>query len=147
MKLPSRFFDYTSAVVLFITALVKFVSGLGHNRILDYSDPVFHIDYRSLFIGSAVAEVAVAVWFMVSNSSYKYYISLWLGSAFVMYHILLGYLAPGKWCPCLGTLTGAAHVSPEVADYSLKAFSVYLLVGSAYFIIINSKRISKVKAP
>jgi len=58
----------------------------------------------------------------------------WLATTFLIYRIGLTWIGYHKPCPCLGNLTDAIDVSPQVADYVMKAVLAYLLIGS-YFIL------------
>ena len=62
-----RFFIYSSAVILLLTAAAKFIGSAGHEKILLECDPIIGISIRSLVLIAAATERAVATVFLTST--------------------------------------------------------------------------------
>jgi hypothetical protein len=130
MKAP-RFFLYSVAVVLFLTALAKFISSFGGARVLLEHDPLTNLQFLYLFrlVGSIETVVALACLF-----SKRIWIPTglvaWLATGFLAYRIELWRSGWHKSCSCLGNFTDALHIKPETADTVMKIVLAYLLIGS-----------------
>jgi hypothetical protein len=114
-----------------ITAIAKFISSTGDARILQNLDPILAIPFRHVFWIAGAIELTVGlVCFFVKRLALQAALVAWLATSFLMYHVglrLVGYHEP---CPCLGNLTDALHIPPEVANRTLKIILAYLFVGS-----------------
>ena len=93
-----------------------------------------------------VVELVIAV---NSFFSRRYILSAglvaWLATNFVVYRIGLGWIDWEMPCNCLGNLTDALHVSPQLADNIMKGVLAYLLIGS-YGLLFWEWRSQKRKA-
>lgn len=131
LGLAPRFFFYSAAVLLGVTGVAKLVSASGSNRILQVPDPIFGLPFRYEFCVVGVLELGIAAFCLFGNrAEIKTAVVAWMATAFLVYRIgllLVGYEGP---CHCLGSLTAALHVDPQVADSIMKAVLAYLLVGS-----------------
>ena len=56
-----RFFIYSSAVILLITAVAKFIGSAGHEKILMERDPIIEISIRNLILIAASTELVIAI--------------------------------------------------------------------------------------
>jgi hypothetical protein len=127
----ARFFIYSSAVILLLTAGAKFIGSAGHEKILMERDPIIGISIRNLILIAASTELAVAVvcfydkeiWIPVT-------LIAWLSTNLLGYRIIRALIGYKKPCSCLGNLTDALHISPETADTVMKIILTYLLIGS-----------------
>jgi hypothetical protein len=54
----------------------------------------------------------------------------WLATNFVVYRLGLWWMEWKKPCSCVGNLTDALHLSPQLADSIMKVILAYLLIGS-----------------
>jgi hypothetical protein len=54
----------------------------------------------------------------------------WLATSFLIYRIGLVLVGYHKPCSCLGNLTDALHIPPQIADTVMKIILAYLLIGS-----------------
>jgi hypothetical protein len=126
-----RFFIKSTAVILFGTAMAKVISSFGGAHILEGPDPVFGIPIRALFIITAVIEIGVALVCIRGRLlSLKIGLILWLSTVFVFYRVGLWVVGYDKPCPCLGNITDALHIPPQIADTAMKIILAYLLIGS-----------------
>jgi hypothetical protein len=135
--LPTTVFLMTSAMVLCITALAKFYSVTGTAQILQHSDPLLHVNNRTLMILAGLLEVGVASYLFRSCRIEKHFKGaaalLWLSGNFLAYR-LGRYVLGVKLCPCLGALTEKLPISPDLVDRLLGALVVFWFVGS-FFIL------------
>jgi hypothetical protein len=54
----------------------------------------------------------------------------WLATSLLAYRIGLVAVGYHRPCPCLGNLTDALHIPPQIADTAMKIILAYLLIGS-----------------
>ena len=107
---------------MIISAIAKFVSAAGNARVLGYLDPILALPFRDMFKVAGAAEMAVAaVCFFGKRIALQASLVAWLATTFLIYRIGLTWIGYHKPCPCLGNLTDAIDVSPQVADYVMKA--------------------------
>lgn len=140
MKIAKGFL-WSAAGILLLTAIAKFISAMGHAKILLEHDPVTGLTYRYLFYGIAIVETGVGL-ACVFNKHYAFSAGLvaWLSTSFVAYRVCLYNLHYPQPCHCLGNLTDAIHVSPRIADAAMKIILAYLLVGSYAMLLLLAKR-------
>jgi hypothetical protein len=130
MKLV-RYFIYSSAVMLLITSGAKFIGAAGHEKILAELDPIVEISTKSLILVMAIAELLTAAVCLRTKEFWPSSILIaWLATNFLAYRIILHVIGYKKPCSCLGNVTDALHISPQVADATMKIILAYLLVGS-----------------
>jgi len=124
-------FIRSAGALLIATAVAKFVSASGSAHVLQNLDPVFHISFRYMFLIAGAFEITVASVCILSKNCYlQTGLLLLISSNIALYRLslwLVGWHGP---CSCLGNLTDAIHVPPQVADDIMKGLLVYLLIGS-----------------
>jgi hypothetical protein len=127
----SRWFPGSAGVLLAITALAKLVSALGTAEILQRYDPVLRLSYqRVFFLAAAMELVVVFICFSRKTLQTKSGAIAWLATLFLIYRLGLWWANYPAPCKCLGNLTDALHISPELAGTISKVILAYLLVGS-----------------
>lgn len=116
--------------ILLITGIAKAWSGVGHTKILAVVDPITGIQFGHLMLAVGVLELVIAG-ICVFSKSQKLSLGLivWLATNFVVYRCGLWWVGWKKPCSCLGNLTDAIHLSPQMADNIMKVILAYLLVG------------------
>jgi len=77
-------------------------------------------------------ELVVALVCLVSRRTLAIKAGLiaWLATSFLIYRLGLVWVVYQKPCSCLGNLTDALHISPQIADTAMKIILAYLLIGS-----------------
>ena len=126
-----RIFFFSVVGVLLITAAAKIVSSFGSAHILQNPDPLFRISFRNLFWIVGSIELAVAlICFCSKRILLQAGLVAWLATSFAAYRAGLLWIGYHKPCSCLGTLTDALYISPQVADTVMKIVLGYLLIGS-----------------
>lgn len=131
-----RWFIYSAAVILLLTAAAKLLSATGQVRALDAHDPLLMLSYRSVFILVGALECAVAACLILSRRNvFKLQNIAWLSNSFLVYRLGLLWMGVTMPCGCLGTLTAALGISPRIADFWMKVVLAYLLFGSAVFLV------------
>lgn len=129
-----RFFLSSIAMLLLVTGLLKLYSAGGAARILDQPDPLLLLSVRNVLVGSALLEVAVAVYLLVAtHARHSLFLVLWLGISFLLYHLLLIIIEPGNPCPCLGSV--AQLLSPAAATWIPRFIIAYMIIGSAWLLL------------
>ena len=133
-----KIFIKSAGVLLAITGAAKIVSACSSAKIFMAADPVLFIPFRYVFFAAGVIELVVAFLCLGGKSVKLPVFSLvWLTTSFVIYRIGWHWVCHQHYCPCLGTLTDALHISPGGADLALKIVLAYLLAGSyAAFIFL-----------
>ena len=130
---PKQFFNW-SAVALLLTAVAKLYCIPGTAKILPLKDQLLGLGYRRLLLLTALLEIGIAVYLLMSRSdSSRSLVLLWLSANFVSYHIgirLLGFTG----CPCLGRLAGRLPVAPGFAESMLGVLILYWFIGSLYLV-------------
>jgi hypothetical protein len=127
----ARWFIYSAASVLLLTAVAKFISSAGSARILLEHDPVTDFQFNNLFRVVGSIEIAVALACIFSKRIWlPAGLLAWLATAFVAYRLGLVWLGYQRPCHCLGNLTDALHIPPQTADTAMKIILAYLLIGS-----------------
>ena len=130
MKYP-KIIIYSSAVLLFVTAVAKIISGFGSSRILERNDPLFQLSYRNLFLIAGILELGVAGYCILGRHIVmRIGVVAWISTVIFVYRIGVMWVGYQKSCPCLGTLTGALRISPQTADTAMQITLAYLLLGS-----------------
>ena len=127
--LPIRYFVGSVGTLLLITALAKIVSATGSARILHNSDPILGISFQRVFeiVGSLELIIAM-ICFFGKNLGIKAGVVAWLATSFLVYRFGLIWVGYTKPCSCMGNLTDALHISPQIADTTLKILLVYLFL-------------------
>lgn len=139
-KLASRFL-YSAGVLLLITGVAKFLSVLGGAKILGFPDPIFDISFRLLFIFAAVIEIVVGViCFCRFAPTVRISAVAGLATALAVYRFGIFWVGYRKPCSCLGGLTDALHIPPQVSDDIAKTILIYLMLGSYALIAWNYRR-------
>jgi hypothetical protein len=119
-----------SGIALFAVAVAKMIAGSGHDRILLRPDPILGIPFRLALIIAATLELVVSGICLLTDSVRMQLVSIaWLATSFAIYHFGL-WVASVKYCPCLGSITDALHISPQTANIIAECITGFLLVGS-----------------
>jgi hypothetical protein len=130
-KKAVNLFIWTASALLVVTALAKVISGFGSAQILKNFDPVVGLRFNYLMIMAAVIELSVAgICLLSKNRILGAALIAWLSTSFLMYRIALYATGWQRPCPCLGNVTDAIHISPAVADETMKIVLAFLLLGS-----------------
>lgn len=138
-------FLLTAGAILATTGLAKMWSALGNSKFLDLVDPISGIKFGQLMLVVGVAEIAIAlICFFSKRQTLALGLAAWLSTNFVVYRLGLWWMHWHRPCNCLGNLTDALHISPQVADNIMKVVLAYLLIGS-YGLVIWQWRQSKAR--
>jgi len=138
--LPAWFVS-TATAILTLTGLAKLRTGLGHTKILATNDPITGLPFGQLLLAVGVAELVIfCVCLIAKSQTLKLGLIAWLATSFVVYRLGLWWMGWHKPCSCLGNLTDALHISPQLADNIMKGILAYLLVGSSGLLIWQWRR-------
>jgi hypothetical protein len=134
----------SAGVILFITGLAKLISGFDSARVLLLPDPILALPIHYLFASLGTTEVIVAIYCFWSKSALRRTATVaWLSTLFVGYRLELWKIGVKKPCPCLGSITGAIHLSPHTADTIMKVVLAYLVLGSfaaLFYLLLKGNR-------
>jgi hypothetical protein len=104
-----------------------------------------------LMLGVGLLELGVASVCLFARAT-KIALTLvaWLATIFVLYRVGLFLVGYHKPCSCLGNLTDALHISPEMADAAMKVVLGYLLIGgygSIFWLWLQELKNSSLSSP
>ena len=126
-----RRFVISVAAILALTGIAKMWSAFGGAKVLVIADPILGLQFGHLMIAVGGFELAVAGMCLFSKSQRLPLIFVaWLSTNFVVYRLGLSWMGWHRPCNCLGNLTDALHISPQLADNIMKGVLAYLLIGS-----------------
>ena len=132
----ARWFIIIGAIILVFTGTAKIVSSFGTAKLLQSPDPVFALSFKKVFIVVGSIEIVVAFTCLITkNITMRLALLAWLASLFAFYRIgvwMTGYNRP---CSCLGNLTDALHIRPEIASTAMMFVLLYLIGGSYGFLL------------
>jgi hypothetical protein len=95
------------------------------------ADPITSISFGHLLTVVGGLELVVAsICLFAKSQTMKLGLIAWLATNFVVYRCGLWWMGWHRPCSCMGNLTDALHIPPEVADNIMKVVLAYLLVGS-----------------
>jgi hypothetical protein len=124
-------FIFSAGLLLLVTAMAKFISASGSAKILITIDPIFAISFRYVLVLVGICElVIVIVCFFGKRLGLQAGLVAWLATSFLAYRFCLVWLGYHKPCSCLGNLTDALSIPPQIADNAMKFILAYLLIGS-----------------
>lgn len=106
MSLRSKLLYRIAGVLLLVSAFTKFISVFGHARILKTMDPVFFmVTTKFVLLEVGILETAAACILIFGRSLFmKWMTLLILCLGFWSYRLGVLLVAPGRPCPCLGTI-------------------------------------------
>lgn len=121
----------SAGFILVTTGIAKVWSGLGNSKFLAVVDPIIGIKFGHLVLVVGLAEIVIAlVCFFSKRQMLALVFVAWMSTNFVLYRLGLWWMDWRRPCSCLGNLTDALHISPQVADNIMKVVLAYLLIGS-----------------
>ena len=124
-----------AASILMVAGLSKVWAAFGVARVLATLDPVLDIQIRHLILTVGLLEVVIALFcFFSKRHTLSLWLVAWMSASFIVYRLGLWWVGSKKPCSCLGNLTDALHISPQVADIALKIMLAYLFIGSCSFL-------------
>jgi len=127
----TRSFCLSAGALLALTGLAKVVSALGDSKFLTVVDPILGVQFGSLTLLVGLAEIAIAAYcFFGRRQTVSLALVAWMSTNFLAYRLGLWWIGWKKPCSCLGNLTDALHISPQLADSIMKVVLAYLLIGS-----------------
>ena len=126
-----RLFDRSAGIILLVSGVAKVWTSFGPIKILKVADPIIGISFGNLMITVGLVELIIASVCLFGRSQ-KLALGLiaWLATDFMVYRLGLWWMGWTKPCSCLGNLTDALHLSPQLADNIMKVILAYLLTGS-----------------
>jgi hypothetical protein len=132
----------SAAAILAITGGAKVWTAFAPTKVLAVADPITGISFGHLILAVGVVELVIAsICLFAKSHTLKLGLIAWLATNFVVYRLGLWWIGWKKPCSCLGNLSDALHLKPEVADNIMKVILAYLLLGS-YGLLIWQWRLS-----
>ena len=124
-------FVASAGTVLTTTGIAKVWSAFGQAKLLAVADPITGIKFGPLLLAVGIAEILIAlVCFFSKRQTLALGLVCWLATNFLVYRLGLWWMGWHRPCSCLGSLTDALHISPQLADNIMKVVLAYLLLGS-----------------
>ena len=127
----ARMFVRGAGALLLLSGLAKFASGFGGSAALWVAEPLTSLPFKYVFwIAGGLEIVAAQFCFFGKRLGQQVALVAWLATLFATYRLGLWYGGYHKPCHCLGTFTDVLHISPEAADWLMKAMLACLLIAS-----------------
>ena len=137
---------FSSGVILGITGIAKVWSAFGTSKFLAVIDPIFAITFGQLMLLVGLAEIAIAlVCFFSKRQTLALGLVAWMSTNLLVYRLGLWWMDWHRPCNCLGNLTDALHISPQIADNIMKVLLACLLIGSYGLLIRHLIQAGKTK--
>jgi hypothetical protein len=135
----ASWFLFSAGMLFILTGGAKIISAMGHSRVLQSIDPLFGISFRQLLWIAGLIETLGALIILSKRLGTRvpFLFVAGLSTAFVVYRFGLFWLGYQGPCACLGTLTGALHVSPQTVDKAMKIVLAYLVTGSIATLLVD----------
>jgi hypothetical protein len=125
-----------SGALLSALGISKIYDSFGEAQALGAIDPIIGVQFRHLIFVLGVIESFIAVaCFIIRRDNIVLILIAWISIAIAVYRTGLWLINWQQPCHCMGTLTDALHISPELADNIMKGVLAYLLIGSYGFLI------------
>lgn len=138
-------FILSAAIILVLTGVAKVWTAFAPTKVLAVADPITGVSFGHLMLAVGVVELVIAsICLFAKSQTLKLGLIAWLASNFVVYRCGLWWMGWHKPCSCMGNLTDALHIRPEVADNIMKAILAYLFIGS-YGLLIWQWRLTRTK--
>lgn len=129
---------FSAAGILLVTGLAKLVSAIGKDRILNLADPVLGVHIRYLIFMVGLLEMVIsAIGFLSHRKELSLILLAWLATNFTIYRVGLRYIGWPSPCHCMGTITDALHISPQVGDLVMRIVLLYLILGSFGLLVLS----------
>jgi hypothetical protein len=126
-----KWFVPSAGIILAITGLAKVWTAFGKMKLLTVSDPITGIPFRELLLAVGLVEIAIA-WFCFFGKRpvLATWLAAWFATELLVYRLGLWWMDWHRPCSCLGNLTDALHISPQLADRIMKTVLCYLFLVS-----------------
>lgn len=139
------FFNISASFILLVTGLAKIWSSFGPKGILVELDPVTGISFGWLLLLIGLIELLLSgICYYYRSRLLPCFLVGWLSLNFLLYRLALVSIGWRRPCSCLGNLTDAIHLAPELADTLMQYILAYLLIGSGialyFFIYLKSSK-------
>ena len=126
-----NWFSSIAGAILLTTGVAKLWSAVGDSKFLAVVDPIIGLTFGHLMLAVGLVEFVVALVCLFSKrQTLALGLVAWISTNFVVYRLGLWWIGWKKPCSCLGNLTDALHISPQLADNIMKIVLAYLLIGS-----------------
>jgi hypothetical protein len=129
---------YSTAVILFVTAAIKFFSAAGNAPVLNWLDPLLPFSNRQVFIFGGTVELGISVFLCLGSERIsKTMLIGWLAVIYLIYRLGLWWAGAPSLCHCLGNLSDRFPISPLALDRIVWAVLGWLCVGSCCFLVLE----------
>lgn len=132
-----RIFRAVIGSALLIVAIAKVLSLSGNSTLLMERDPFLGIKFSHLMLIAAALELGVAAICFFRSTVDGLLAIAWLSVLLVAYRAGLWWIGWKKPCSCLGNLTDALHISPQLADNVMKGLLAFMLFGSVSLLFMH----------
>ncbi len=132
-----RKFCLSVAITLTVVAFAKLWSISGDSRLLVEYDPILGMRFDDLMLMAAVMELCIAAICAFRSTKSGLISVVWLSTVILCYRVGLWWIGWQKPCSCLGNLTDALHISPQLADNVMKGLLAFMFVGSVSLLFMQ----------
>ncbi len=141
----SKWFRCSAGVILAITGIVKLWGAFFGPKIMTTVDPIFGLQFGQLIVMAGLLELGTAFSCLAANSEMSLMLIGWLATTLAAYRFGLWAIDWHHPCHCLGNLTDAVHIPPQMADSVMKFVLAYLLFGSYATLFLLSRHRRKIE--
>jgi hypothetical protein len=135
-----------ACVVLCLSGFAKVWSAIGASIIPTQTEPIGGVRIDRLLLIAAVLEFSVVALCIFRSVIVGLLAVAWLSLVILAYRIALWWVGWEKPCGCLGNLTDALHMSPQLADNIMKGVLAFMLLGSVSLLILHWRKAGSVNA-
>jgi len=141
LELARKRFLISVAIILVVTASAKLWTVLGpwKTQILHAEEPMLGVSFGVLLLIAAVTEIMVAAVCIFGSRFDGLFSVFWLASVLCVYRLGLSIVEWTRPCGCLGNLTDALHISPQLADNIMKGLLAFMFIGSVSLLILHRR--------
>jgi len=141
------FFQYSSAVLVLVTAAAKLISALGAQGILHAPDPILGVSNRVLLMSFGILELTLVAALLGSEGRWFVFLLIsMLGGQFLLYRTIFALGAYSRGCPCLGTIGEWLPMSERNIDLALWGIASWLCIGGAISCYLSFQNVAAVQA-
>jgi hypothetical protein len=137
--MTARWFQSVCGCLLAFVGVAKLWSLTGESTLLLERDPLLGIKFSHLMQLAASLELGVAAICFVRSSVDGLLAVAWLSGMLIGYRAALWWIGWQKPCSCLGNLTDALNVSPQLADNVMKGLLAFMFVGSVSLLFMQRR--------
>lgn len=127
-------------LIFSLTALIKCVTLLIGGELLNRTDELLGMQFRTVILASGAFEVGASLLcFLRPRTWVTPLILATMGAEFLLYRVSNKLLGVQKMCPCLGYFTQWLGLNQQMTDWLLGGISLYLFLGGSLILMREAR--------